>query len=111
VPPDGRRRVDDHGEVDRDAEVTAQRVADRAAQDPLDGVLGELAGRGEERGAVDEPERSGRGGGTRAVAATGAVRPSPRPLRTGRRSPGSRPARDLLLGRPPGRHPPPVVAL
>ena len=55
----GRRRVDDHGEVDRDAEVAAQRVADRAAQDPLDGVLGELAGRGEERGAVDEPERSG----------------------------------------------------
>jgi hypothetical protein len=54
-----RRRVDDHGEVDRDAEVAAQRLADRAAQDPLDGVLGELARRGEERGAVDEPERSG----------------------------------------------------
>ena len=54
-----RRRVDDDGEVDRDAEVAAQRVADRAAQYPLDGVLGELAGRGEQRGAVDEPERSG----------------------------------------------------
>ena len=59
VPPDGRRRVDDDREVDRDAEVAGQRLADRPAQDPLDGVLGELARRGEQRGAVDEAERPG----------------------------------------------------
>ena len=55
----GRGDVDDDGQVDREPEVAAQRVADRAAQDPLDRVLGELARRGQQRGAVDEAERTG----------------------------------------------------
>jgi hypothetical protein len=53
-----RRRidVDDDGQVDREAQVPAQRVADRSAQDPLDRILGELARRGEQRRAVDQAE-------------------------------------------------------
>ena len=51
--------VDDNGQVDRDPEVAAQRVADRVAQAALDGVLGEVAGHGEQRGAVDQAQRTG----------------------------------------------------
>ena len=51
--------VDDDGQVDREAQVPAQRVADRSAQDPLDRVLGELARGGEQRGAVDQAEGAG----------------------------------------------------
>jgi hypothetical protein len=53
------RGVHDDGEVDRDPEVPAQRTADRLAEHALDRGLGELARRGEQRGAVDEAERPG----------------------------------------------------
>ena len=109
--PDGARRVghlgttrggvdvDDDGQVDRETEVTAQRVADRPAQDPLDGVLGELARGGEQRGAVDQAERAGQAEERALLRRQGGAGARPR-CRTGPRSPGStrRPAR--RVGRP-----------
>ena len=84
--------VDDDGQVDRESEVAAQRVTDRPAQDPLDRVLGELARRGEQRGAVDEAERAGQAeerallrrqrGGAGARRGAGQIARSPGSTRT-----------------------------
>ena len=74
VPPDAARRVDDHGEVDRDAEVAAERVADRVGA----GCARWRPWRTRSARPAARCRRSGRAGGsaggTRAAGRTGSAR-------------------------------------
>jgi hypothetical protein len=79
--------VDADGELDRAADVAGEGVDDRVAQGPLDGLLGELARRGQERGVVEQAERAGdahpgallRGDGRAVGCSGGELGDHPRP--------------------------------
>jgi hypothetical protein len=52
-------RLHGDGHADVAAELSGQRAGDHRAQPGLQQVLGELVGRGEQRGVLDEAERAG----------------------------------------------------
>ena len=58
---DGLLLADRDGQADLQIEVSGQRGGDRLAQDALDGFLGEVGRRGEQRGGAEQPDRLGEG--------------------------------------------------